>query len=119
MDNESENNSLTNSTPVFSGWRGNFVGYATIILVILAVACIAIMLNYDWAHWNDKLGAKLALLLAGLAPPGYLWFEFNVIWKNAPNDQRPPLEEFIHSQEIARDLWIAFAGLITLLYFQN
>ncbi|MGD1910943.1 MAG: hypothetical protein ACFB2X_08840 [Rivularia sp. (in: cyanobacteria)] len=112
-------NKLQKSSSVFTGWRKYLIGYATIIFVIIACACILIMLKHDWAHWNNKLGAKLALLLAGLTPPVYLWLEFNLIWKKAPNDARPLFEEFKHSQEVARDLWLAFVALITLLYFSE
>lgn len=126
MDNElqrssftSSNLDYTSSSVGFTGWRKYFIAYSTVIFIIIACACILIMLQYNWAHWNHKLAAKIALLLSGLFPPIYLWFEFNWLWKNAPNDERPPLEVIKHSQEIARDLWIAFVGLITLLYFSD
>ena len=119
MNNQPQESSLTNFKVGFTGWRKYFVKYATIVFFIIACACIIIMLKHDWAYWNNKLGAKLALLFAGLTPPIYLWLEFNLIWKTAPDDTRPSLEEMKHSEDVARDLWVAFVGLITLLYFSE
>jgi hypothetical protein len=94
----------------------------TSVLFLFGVIIILIMAIPSWADWANKynrLPAKICLLIAATFPPLWLWIEFCFIWRTAPEDERPTLEDFKYGQEVGRNIWLAFVGLIIALYFKN
>jgi hypothetical protein len=90
----------------------------------LAMAVTAIVTVW-WAHKRPHSGslfyAEIALLVMWvLVPP--IWFNIDwYYWDVNPNSKLPRKEQFDdfkHSQDLARNLWVAIAGLLTVLLFK-
>ncbi len=92
------------------------------ILLIIACVVICVLSIPSWAQWatqNDKLPAKIGLIVIAILPPTWLWYEYCFIWRDETyKDSRPCLEQFKYGQEVSRNIWLAFVGLIVALYFQ-
>lgn len=41
-----------------------------------------------------------------------------MIWQTANPDERGDFETFKHSQELSRNIWLAFVGILIALYFK-
>lgn len=82
------------------------------------MAALAVMVEPTLAGWHYGLGAKLTLMATGVLPPIWFWFEFIIFWKSASPGERPPLDEFKYTQELARNLWLAFFGVTLALFFK-
>jgi len=101
----------------------NWVQLVTaIVAVVLAVATVTGMIlhNPPAAADGEKppkpRWALLAMVFWALVPPAYFWYEFNVMWKTgAPTVS---LEVFKYSQELSRNIWLAFVALLAGLYFR-
>ena len=94
------------------------VELASWFLVILGFITILIMLLPSWANWQNQLLAKVVLLFAAGLPPLWFWAEYCLLWSNAPETKRPAFEYFKYGQDVSRNLWLAFVGIILALYFQ-
>jgi hypothetical protein len=98
--------------------RWKWVGIAGWTLLSIGITAVAVMVNPTLANWNDRILAKVALILTALLPPLWLWIEYCFIWKVVGENCRPSLEEFKYGQEVSRNIWLAFVALLSALYFQ-
>lgn len=97
--------------------RWKWVGLAGGTLLSIGIISLVIMLNPTLANWNDRLLAKLALIFTAILPPIWFWIEYCMIWRVMAENNRPSLEEFKYGHEVSRNIWLAFVGLLSALYF--
>ncbi len=101
------------------GWRNIFVGVVSWIGAVGYVITVSllILMPDDWKY--AEFVSRLLLVLWAVVPPASFWFEFHIVFKHAQHDARGDFEEFKHSQELSRNIWIAFVGVILALYFNK
>jgi len=90
----------------------------TYVLFSIGIIIILIMTVPSWAVQRNSLPAKICLLITAILPPLWLWIEFCFIWRSAPENERPTLDDFKYGQDVGRNIWLAFVGLIIALYFK-
>lgn len=88
------------------------------VLYILGIAATLVSAMPSFAKANDRLPAKIVLALVALAPPLWFHIEYHLVWRSAPVQTRPSFEQFKYGQETARNIWLAFVGILLTLYFQ-
>jgi membrane protease YdiL (CAAX protease family) len=91
------------------------------LLFLIGFIIVLIMTVPSWAQWANqynRLPAKICLIITALLPPFLFWMEYCFMWRNAKREERPNLEDFKYGQEVGRNTWLAFVGLILALYFK-
>lgn len=70
---------------------------------------------------DDKTAKQFArgfLILWAVVPPAWFWIEHHLIWQTAIPAERGDFQHFKHSQELSRNIWLAFVALLAALYFK-
>ncbi len=99
-------------------WKNHLVGglaaLSAALYVVTVVALIGLPPGKDKPDW-----ARLLLVLWAVVPPTWFWVEFHYIWRPANAPPSSGLDDFKYSQEVSRNIWLAFVALIAALYFGN
>jgi hypothetical protein len=103
-----------------STWRNAVVSITAWSSAILFCLTVRFLLTNKLA---DSQAAKDEafpfLLLWAVFPPVWFWAEHHLIWATATKDERGDFDEFKHSQELGRNIWLALLGIIVGLYFHK
>lgn len=99
-------------------WRSRCIVIVSTTLFSLGILSVLVLVRAEFINQNQQLLAKLALIYSAIFPPIWFWVEYCIIWNGASDAQRPMLEEFKYGQEVSRNIWLAFVGLVAALYFQ-
>ena len=93
--------------------------YGILLGLMMLFALIVIILPVKISQAHDKLWPKLALLFSAVAPPGWHWYEYIYIWREAKIGKRPTYEQFKYAQQVGRNLWLALVGVLLAIYFKG
>jgi|SRR5215472_14301659 len=116
---------------VYPGFRWWFIGIPATLLYIASAVCVGWLthaVNHAknaehpsivmWLHWDIETAKTIADCLVGiwtLGPPVWFFFEyfFWVPYWYRRKRMLPSIEAFKHSQEVARNFWLA--GVLVLI----
>jgi hypothetical protein len=107
-----------------SRYKGNSKGRNAIVSRLaylssaLSIATLFFLLTHHDKDDATKETASYFLILWTVLPPVWFWVENHMIWQTANPDERGDFETFKHSQELSRNIWLAFVGILIALYFK-
>ena len=100
------------------GRRNLIVGVVSIVGLGLYLWTAGFLVTHPQADCKAKSIARVLLVLWTIIPPAWFWAEYQLIWQTADEDKRGDFDKFKHSQELSRNIWLAFVGLLLALYFK-
>ena len=103
-----------------SAWLNTLNWFAAVVGILGLVATLLLVFGdwQNWGRWPKKADwVPYALPFWAILPPLWFWLDFHLFWKYAPEEERPELAEFKHSQDLGRNVWIALVGLL-VAYFK-
>lgn len=101
-----------------SAKRNYVVSGIAYISSVLFLVTVIFLLTHTRNDAETKESARPFLILWTVLPPVWFWVEHHLIWETAHPDQRGKFETFKHSQEVSRNIWLAFVAILAGLYFK-
>lgn len=99
-------------------WRNLVVSGISWLAAILFVITTGFMITTPESAGDARNAARKHLILWAIVPPAWFWIEHHLIWQTAPKDLRGDFDQFKHSQELSRNIWLAFVATLGGLYFR-
>ena len=97
--------------------RNSIVSAIAWIGAALFAATVCFLITRSETDPNAKHSARAYLILWTVFPPAWFWAEHHLIWQTAVSAERGDFEHFKHSQELSRNIWLAFVAVLAALYF--
>jgi hypothetical protein len=98
--------------------RNRIVTTVAWIAAVLFVVTVCFLVTRTESDPTAKRLARAYLMLWTVVPPAWFWLEYHLIWQTAVSTERESFEQFKHSQELSRNIWLAFVAVLAALYFK-
>jgi hypothetical protein len=103
-----------------SGYKAPWKARLSVSTATVSIVAALILIAGLNRGWHQPVVRVVALVVWGVLPPLYFWFENFFLWQgdDAPKDH-DQFERWKYGQELSRNIWAGLLAVLAILYFAS